>query len=152
MKCPVCLDPATAPALTGGDLLFQTTSRTFDLSRCAACGSLFLDPLPGPEEIAGFYPATYWWKSSSTTLKKLEMIYRRTVLRDHLSFIANAATHVRSGPHPLKLLDVGCGSGTLLGLLKTQGFDVLGLDYSPEAAAIAGRENNVEVVVGSLED
>jgi len=152
MNCPVCLDPATVPALTGTDFLFETTPRTFHLSRCAACDSLFLDPLPEPAEIATFYPPTYWWKSSSTVLKRFEMLYRRAVLRDHFTFIVKAARHVPPGPRPLRLLDVGCGSGTLLGLLKTQGFDVLGLDYSREAADIASLEHAVQVVVGSLDE
>jgi 2-polyprenyl-3-methyl-5-hydroxy-6-metoxy-1,4-benzoquinol methylase len=152
MNCPVCLHPVTVPALTGTDVLFEATPRTFHLSRCAACDSLFLDPPPEPAEIATFYPATYWWKSSSTTLKRFERLYRRAVLRDHLTFIVKAAAHIQPRPRPFRLLDVGCGSGTLLGLLKTRGFDVLGLDYSSEAAAIAGTEHNVTVVVGSLED
>jgi SAM-dependent methyltransferase len=150
MNCPVCLDPASAPALIGTDYFFQVTPRTFHLSRCTACDSLFLDPLPEQADIAGFYPATYWWKSSSTALKKLEMLYRRAALRDHFTFIVNAAVKVHSSSQPPRILDVGCGSGTLLGLLKAHGFDVLGLDYSREAAAIARSENDVEVVVGSL--
>jgi len=50
------------------------------------------------------------------------------------------------------VLDVGCGSGTLLGLLKHRGFRVTGLDFSAEAAAIAKAENGVDVAVGSLEE
>ena len=44
MNCPVCLNPATAPAITGTDLLFETTSRTFTLDSCPACRCLFLNP------------------------------------------------------------------------------------------------------------
>jgi SAM-dependent methyltransferase len=48
------------------------------------------------------------------------------------------------------LLDVGCGSGTLLGLLKQRGFRGMGVDFSAEAAKVAEAENGVRVVVGSL--
>jgi len=50
------------------------------------------------------------------------------------------------------LLDVGCGSGTLLALLKQRGFDVTGVDTSEEASRIAATENGVRVIVGSLDE
>src|SRR6185436_11831204 len=45
MSCPVCSNPATAPALTGTDFLFETTSRIFTLHSCSCCETLFLDPM-----------------------------------------------------------------------------------------------------------
>ena len=151
MRCPVCLNLASAPALTGSDLLFETTAKTFTLHLCASCRCLFLNPMPGEEEIAGFYPQQYWWNTSkaqaNATLKKLESIYRKLALRDHVSFIVRAAGN-RSG---LDILDVGCGGGTLLGLLKQRGFNPLGVDFSQEAARVAERDNGVRVIVGSLE-
>jgi 2-polyprenyl-3-methyl-5-hydroxy-6-metoxy-1,4-benzoquinol methylase len=152
MNCPVCLHPASAPALTGADILFETSSRPFKLSACAACHSLFLDPTPGANEIAGFYPAHYWWKPSTGILKALERCYRRIALYDHVRFITSAAQRAAIESKRARLLDVGCGSGTLLGILKQQGFDVLGLDSSKEAAAIAKAEYDVDVFVGSLEE
>ena len=147
MNCPVCLNPATAPAFSGTDLLFETTSKTFTLDLCSVCRCLFLNPMPGSEEIAGFYPTQYWWNAGKPgTLKKLESIYRRIALRDHVSFITRAAGR-RQG---VEILDVGCGSGTLLGLLKQQGFRVTGVDFSPEAARVAFAEHGVRVVIGSL--
>ena len=149
MKCPVCLNPATAPALTGTDLLFETTSRTFTLDSCPACRCLFLNPMPDVDELAGFYPNQYWWSAARPgALKRLESMYRKIALRDHVSFITKAAGN-RAG---LVLLDVGCGSGALLGTLKQRGFRVTGVDFSPEAAKVAGQENGVRVVVGSLEE
>ena len=148
MSCPVCLNPVTTPALTGSDLLFESTSKTFTLNLCSSCRCLFLNPMPGQQEIAGFYPAQYWWNSSKAgALKKLESIYRKLALHDHVSFIARAAGK-RKG---LDLLDVGCGSGTLLGVLKHRGFRPMGVDFSPEAARVAEQENGVRVLVGSLE-
>jgi SAM-dependent methyltransferase len=104
--------------------------------------------MPGSDEITGFYPAEYWWHPSRAgRLTKLESIYRKLALHDHVSFIVRAA-----GKRPaVDLLDVGCGSGTLLGLLKQRGFRAIGVDFSAEAAGLAGAENGVRVVVGSLD-
>jgi SAM-dependent methyltransferase len=52
----------------------------------------------------------------------------------------------------LDLLDVGCGSATLLGLMKQRGYRAMGVDFSSEAATVAKEENGVQVVVGSLHD
>jgi 2-polyprenyl-3-methyl-5-hydroxy-6-metoxy-1,4-benzoquinol methylase len=151
MRCPVCLNSATAPALTGTDLLFETTAKIFTLNSCASCHCLFLNPLPGKDEIADFYPRQYWWNASRPgLLKTLESVYRRIALHDHLSFIGTAAAN-RNGLAK-DLLDVGCGSGTLLGLLRQRGFRPVGVDFSPKAAEIAARENGVRVLVGSLAD
>lgn len=150
MNCPICLNPATARAFTGSDNLFETTTRKFDLSVCSKCDCLFLNPQPGPEEISAFYPTQYWWNASRPSLlKRLESIYRRVALRDHIAFITKAShRHKR----PVRLLDVGCGNGTLIGLLKRRGFQVLGVDTSEEASAVAKLESGVEVVVGQLTD
>src|SRR5262249_17268849 len=112
MNCPVCLSPKTYHALTGTDLLFETTSKIFTLDACAACRWLFLNPLPSRNEIDEFYPSQYWWSTGRPgTLRTLEAVYRRIALSDHVSFIMKAAGNGKD------LLDVGCGSGTLLGLL-----------------------------------
>jgi len=104
--------------------------------------------MPDSSEIERFYPADYWWNARrSGGLNKLESVYRKLALRDHIAFITKAA-----GDRGVDVLDVGCGSGTLLGLLKQRGFRVNGLDFSAEAAAIAKAENDVNVAVGSLEE
>src|SRR5881296_4250818 len=147
MSCPVCLNPVTAPALVGTDFLFESTSKTFTLYSCDACHCLFLHPMPDSREIERFYPADYWWNARrSGGLNKLESVYRKLALRDHIAFIGKAA-----GDRGVDVLDVGCGSGTLLGLLKHRGFRGIGIDFSEEAAGLAEAENGVRVVVGSLE-
>jgi 2-polyprenyl-3-methyl-5-hydroxy-6-metoxy-1,4-benzoquinol methylase len=149
VSCPVCLNPVTDLAFTGTDFLFETTSKTFTLNSCSSCHTLFLHPMPDNDEIAGFYPAEYWWNAARPgILKRLESIYRRIALRDHVAFIMRAAGNRRG----TAILDVGCGSATLLGLLKRQEFRVRGVDSSAEAAKIAKVENGVDVAVGSLEE
>ena len=92
MTCPVCLNPETVPALQGTDFLFETTSKTFTLDSCDSCRCLFLNPMPAAAEIASFYPTQYWWNAGRRSgLKKLESLYRRIALRDHVNFIAKSA-------------------------------------------------------------
>jgi len=150
MNCPVCFSPATAPQpFVGSDSLFATTQRTFGFSACTRCKTLFIDPAPLAEELASFYPSRYWWNSSTDRLGKLEGIYRRIVLRDHLAFVIEASQMLADDREPIRLLDVGCGGATLLGILRKHGFDVLGFDASPEAATIANADHGVEVVTGT---
>jgi 2-polyprenyl-3-methyl-5-hydroxy-6-metoxy-1,4-benzoquinol methylase len=152
MICPVCLNDGARPALTGRDWLFEGVPGAFTLDSCPSCRCLFLDPMPSQEETAAFYPNRYWWTGGeenrkNNALKRLEGVYRRLALRGHAAFIIRAADNRKD----LSLLDVGCGSGTLLGLMKHRGFRPLGLDYSHEAARAAEAENGVRVIVGSLE-
>jgi 2-polyprenyl-3-methyl-5-hydroxy-6-metoxy-1,4-benzoquinol methylase len=134
--------------MKGTDLLFEAIPRTFALSRCRDCSTLFIDPGPHPQDVAAFYSSPYWWSSSSSPLKTLERVYRRLVLRDHISFIMKS---VRALPLPIRsvrLLDVGCGGATLLSLLKARGLAVQGFDISRHAAQIADVEDGIEVCVG----
>jgi ubiquinone/menaquinone biosynthesis C-methylase UbiE len=51
-----------------------------------------------------------------------------------------------------RLLDVGCGSGYFLGIMRDAGWDVLGLDNDPEAAKAARELYGVPVIVGTLQE
>jgi SAM-dependent methyltransferase len=153
VNCPVCLATSTVFFGSGSDLLFGTTEETFSLRACADCRCLFLNPMPEPRKVATFYPPSYWWDGSgSGPLPKLEDLYRRIVLCDHVSFIARAARAAVSGTSRVsRILDVGCGPATVLSLLKSRGFEVCGLDASSEAAGIARRDHKIDVEVGTLD-
>ncbi len=70
------------------------------------------------------------------------------VLRDHVQFVAQALADSKArGP----LLDIGCGGGLFLGMMRERGFRVIGLDNSREAAGIAWRRQQVPAIVADLE-
>lgn len=55
-------------------------------------------------------------------------------------------------PHQTgRLLDVGCGNGEFLALMKSLGWQVIGVEPDPKAAAIA-RSLGIEVICGRVED
>ena len=152
IHCPVCLATRTAFFGRGTDFLFETSEESFTLRSCGDCRCLFLEPMPSADEIAGFYPPAYWWQASGAGwLARLEGLYRRVVLVDHLAFIRRAA-RCASPSERASILDVGCGPATVLGILKQEGFRVHGVDASPRAAEVARRDYGVEVSVGTLEE
>jgi 2-polyprenyl-3-methyl-5-hydroxy-6-metoxy-1,4-benzoquinol methylase len=146
--CLACGNPQSTSLFTGSDRLYHTTSRQFTVVCCTQCGLLRLDPQPSPEELRHYYPDNYWFSPDTTAASRLEESYRRLVLRDHVNFVAQAIRDsTASGP----LLDVGCGGGLFLGLMRQRGLRVVGLDFSPQAAGIAWRHQQVPAIVGDLE-
>lgn len=109
---------------------------------CKGCGLVRLSPRPTAEQVAGFYAKNYWFAGG-----RLQEIYRRLVLLDHVHFGVRAAR--RAGGDGI-VLDVGCGGGLFLRMMKERGFNVLGLDFSAEAARLARQQNGVTVLVGDL--
>jgi SAM-dependent methyltransferase len=144
-QCPRCGYGGFAVLLAAGDRLYGTTSRRFHLVECARCGLMRLDPRPQGEELAQFYPETYWWTPESSAAGRLEDLYRRIVLSDHVRFV-RAGLEDRT-----PVLDVGCGGGSFLSALARRGVAAFGLDNSPRAAGVAWLHHAVPVACGSLD-
>jgi SAM-dependent methyltransferase len=144
--CPRCDNAEFTVLFTGSDRLYHTTTREFQVVECAGCSLIRLEPHPSPEELPQFYPENYWWAPDPSLVGRLEGIYRRVVLNDHLQFVApGVAQHS-------PVLDVGCGGGSFLAALGRRGVRVVGLDFSPRAARVAWRENGVPAVCATLEN
>lgn len=147
MKCPACGEAAVRVLHRGTDRLYRTTQEEFLVAECVACGLLRLDPAPDPAELPRYYPNEYWYAPRKDPASELEETYRRFVLRDHVHFVLRALRDSgESGP----VVDIGCGGGLFLGLLKERGFSVLGLDNSEAAARAAWTHHRVTVIRGDL--
>ena len=146
--CLLCGSDRVAPLFRGSDRLYRTTAKEFAVVQCGGCGLVRLDPQPPPDELRRYYPATYWFAPGQGTASRLEEAYRRLVLRDHVRFVEQAMRGSRASG---ALLDVGCGGGLFPGMMRERGFRMLGLDSSPEAAAIAWRQQKVPCLCAMLE-
>jgi 2-polyprenyl-3-methyl-5-hydroxy-6-metoxy-1,4-benzoquinol methylase len=132
---------------TATDRLYRTTSERFRVVRCRHCGLLRLEPRPSPEQLRRYYPENYWFSPDRSVAGRMEETYRRLVLRDHVGFVERAVEAAGvAGP----VLDVGCGGGLFLGMIRERGFRVVGLDISPAAAAVAWGRKGVPAVCGTL--
>jgi 2-polyprenyl-3-methyl-5-hydroxy-6-metoxy-1,4-benzoquinol methylase len=100
-----------------------------------------------PADLSPFYPHNYWFQPSRSLAARLEEAYRRLLILDHIQFAEHALRETGSnGP----VLDVGCGGGLFLGVLRERGARVAGMDNSPEAAAAALGHNHVPALLGDL--
>lgn len=143
-SCPRCGCELYLTLFRGTDRLYRTTQNRFNLVECASCGLLRLDPLPSPEQLALFYPNEYWWDADDSAADRLSELYRQLVLRDHVYFV----TH--GDPVPGPVLDIGCGGGSFLAALRRRGHEVIGMDTSRRAAAIARSRHGVPAACGRL--
>lgn len=147
MECPGCGDPGVRTLFRARDRLFRTTDKHFLVVECKNCRLIRLEPRPSLQELARYYPDEYWYAPQADAASQLEEAYRRFVLRDHVNFVMRAVQE--SGEKGL-LVDVGCGGGLLLRLLRERGRPVLGLETSLPAATSAWKRNGVAVVCGDL--
>ncbi len=100
-----------------------------------------LNPTPPPEELKEFYPDNYRWQATPAA-----EVCRQFVLREHARF-AGSAIH---GPEPV--LDIGCGSGSLLQALQSRDIPVYGSDPFRENAKRAWRSFSIPAVCCLLPD
>jgi SAM-dependent methyltransferase len=145
--CPACGQRGARVLFAATDRLYQTTQREFQVIECATCKLIRLFPWPDPSELRYYYPDTYWYVPEHDGVSRLEELYRRMVLRDHVRFVLSALERAgEKGP----VLEVGCGGGLFLRMLSERGWPVIGLDFSLGAAAMAWRANGVPAICGTL--
>ncbi len=132
---------------TATDRLYHTTNRRFRIVECVQCRLIHLRPQPAPLELQQYYPSTYWYAPDTSAVSRLEEMYRRFVLGDHVRFVDRA---LKDSEESGIVLDVGCGGGLFLSRLRERGHEVMGLDFSLDAAAIAWSRQQVPAVCGTL--
>lgn len=147
----------------------------WNLQTCISCGSAYLDPRPTPQSISRAYSSYYTHANNEAAglLKQLSRRARNGYINRHwnadlkptsaaLGAIVGCIPSMKAKvDHELMrsfersktrqhLLDVGCGSGQFLFLIKHAGWQVKGIDFDPQAVA-AARQLGLDVDVGGLE-
>ena len=145
--CPACSDTRMRTLFSATDRLYQTTDKPFLVVECEGCRLMRLYPQPTPFELNQYYPGDYWFSPSADATTRLAQQYRRLVLLDHVWFASRAMEN--AGGEGI-LLDVGCGGGLFLDMMRERGYVGMGLDFSLAAAAIAWQRFAVPVVCATL--
>ncbi len=111
----------------------------YPIVKCKRCGLVYISPRPTGQETQKIYYEKYYsgWLSEEQRRKRMW----EARLRDVESF-------KRAG----RLLDVGCGLGTFLGLARSSGWQVWGTEVSDYAVGWIDKRLKIEVFKGNLED
>jgi ubiquinone/menaquinone biosynthesis C-methylase UbiE len=148
VRCCVCDVLDVTPIAVGEDFEYHTCPESFLAVRCNRCGLVFLNPRPSVSDLDVIYPATYHaYNFTAENFGLIHSVRRRLEARRLLEVC-------RGLPAGSRVLDVGCGDGFHLKLLKEFGpkdWTLEGVDAS-ELAAERARDAGLQVHLGRLED
>lgn len=138
--CDLCGSDNPVPLFERID---RFSGKTFRYVMCQVCGLIYLNPRPNACELLSYYPSDYEAyrppdKSTAVARWRKQRalgILRRFVARYH---------------QPGKLLDIGCATGEFLKEMQAHGWEVQGVEISPQAAIIARETYGLKVFIGPL--
>jgi ubiquinone/menaquinone biosynthesis C-methylase UbiE len=146
-RCCVCDTDEAAPVGVGADFEYRTSADVFVAVQCAACGLVYLNPRPAVSEFETIYPANYHAFDFSEA--DFGIVYK---IRSRLE--ANRVLSWCKGLRDdAKILDVGCGDGFHLNLLKKYGkksWRLEGVDVDERAIEMA-EKTRLKVHRGTVE-
>lgn len=175
-NCSVCGNIGESLYAGLKDCLFDAPGKwNFKRCRNPKCGLVWLDPMPTKEDIGkayrnyythqevesirfknlynsikeGYLAFRYGYNKKSIEFWKRLLgmsVYIRPGLRAHIDFSVMFLPAIHDGI----LLEVGCGSGEMLKLMKELGWQVKGVDFDPSAVENA-RRKGLQVYLGTLE-
>jgi len=146
-QCCLCHSSDAELIGAGEDFEYRTSPDRFEVLRCNACELVYLKQRPALSELDRIYPATYHaYQFNEEEFGFVHKVRRRLEARRLLSLCKGL-------PRNARILDVGCGDGFHLALLRDFGqptWTVEGIDASQRAVAAAAR-NGLKVHLGTVE-
>lgn len=147
--CCLCESNDNAEALGAGeDFEYQTSADTFAAARCRACGLVYLNPRPDASEFARIYPPDYHaFEFSEREFGFVFQVRRRLEARRLLNWC-------KTLPEDARIIDIGCGDGFHLELLRDFGkktWSLEGVDADERAVSTAEKKG-LKVHCGLLEN
>jgi len=126
IACNLCGGTDLTHAYEQPDTLFDTAD-WFSIASCARCGLGFVNPRPSPAQMTHYYPPKFFSEFENSGAHRNRYAAQAALLAD------TAAK--ANGALPL-LLDIGCAKGEFPRFMRDRGWQVEGLEVSPNAKAI----------------
>ena len=148
VSCDLCGRETTTTAVANGvDFEYATCANSFSIVRCNECGLHYLNPRPDISTLDIIYPESYEPFHFHEATNPIIRYGRALVQKKKVKAIS------RLVPPDGSIIDVGCGSGYLLSLLKRYGspdWKLYGNDFSEVSLANLERLG-IQAVAGRFE-
>ncbi|MEP6951609.1 MAG: class I SAM-dependent methyltransferase [Ginsengibacter sp.] len=148
VRCSVCGSDDATLVGKGKDFEYNSCPNIFLAMRCNLCGLIYLNPRPVISEFDKIYPPHY--HAFDFSEKNYGFIHK---VRSRLE-VWRLLSHCRTLPSSARILDVGCGDGFHLNLLREFGessWKLDGIDIDTRAIEMANR-SGLQVHLGSVEE
>lgn len=132
-KCPVCGSDKINPLLTVKD--FSVSGEEFVLWQCTDCSLRFTQDVPEEIEIGPYYKSEDYISHTNTSKGFINKTYQR--VRNYTLQKKAALIIQQTGVQRGSLLDVGCGTGGFLHVMKEKGWEITGIEPDDDARNIA---------------
>ncbi len=148
VKCCVCGSSDATLVGKGEDYEYHTSTDTFLAMQCNSCSLVYLNPRPSVSEFEKIYPPTY--HAFDFSKKEFGFVFK---VRSRLE-AKRSLNRCRNLPDNAHILDVGCGDGFHLSLLREYGkksWTLEGIDLDKRAIK-AATQSGLKVHLGSVEE
>ena len=138
VECNLCGQPDYTVLTHGRDFEYGTCPDEFELVQCTHCHHVYLNPRPHVMELDTIYPEHYFPYHFDSLLNPLVKKARDIVQQSKAKAIQKYA-----GDHA-KIIDIGCGGGAFLRILRDFGnksWALFGNDFSNHAMASLQKQN-----------
>lgn len=147
-SCVLC-GPALSgfPIASGWDFEYGTVREEHHYVMCSKCGTVYIKDRPAREEMATIYPDNYYSYSESSHNTSIVAFIRNRIEASKAERYGQLL-----GQGERKVVDIGCGDGRLLGILRRQNSDwrISGIEINKRAVA-AARSKGYQVELGDFE-
>jgi len=153
VACPLCGSTRRDRALLTRDHEYASTPRmNFTLQRCADCQLYYLSPRPALSELSRIYPPEYLnFHTGDEAPGPLRRLLRKMSVREISNRLQTSRYRRLLERHDslgaTRILDVGCGDGYVLNLLRRilPAAERVGVEVDAGAAAKASNQHRVVV-------
>jgi 2-polyprenyl-3-methyl-5-hydroxy-6-metoxy-1,4-benzoquinol methylase len=139
-SCPVCGSEAINPLLTVKD--YSVSGEQFVIWQCGRCSLRFTQDAPAAEAVGPYYKSPDYISHTNTSRGLINKAYqkiRKVTLQQKAGWIIK-----KTGKEKGRILDVGCGTGAFLQVMKEKDWEVAGIEPDADARKLAKELYNIE--------
>lgn len=158
-NCILCGSTVFTKLFMSKDRIFSIPGKYTNM-QCLRCKVIFLNPQPSNRELEKHYPQTGYFAYKKEGKLGFEGKIREYIIKNYynknvisalLRFVVPNSFAIPKFKKNGRILDLGCGTGDILYLLKNIGWDVYGIEIYKNAVDVAHERGLKNVILGTYE-